>query len=299
MDLHKKITFEGSVCSMDENDKFKIFFKKYLKNDKRYLVMGPRITNNNLRLLNDDNFDIKLIVIFEPIKHFEHFKNVNKIIDNYKNYKNLYLFGCVENKPNENKIKFPLYMMERFPIYENPNQYFSTANNFIYNTDILSKNFCCLINRWDPDNHRTKMHNILKKINTIHCPSNLLHNCSKSLLDKIGKPNYINNFLFNICSENYDNTKEGYITEKLMDCCLGGAIPIYAGWFDEYDEKIFNKNRIIFYNSKDETSYEKVYNQVKELLENKEKLNTFYRQPVFCNTAVETVEKLKENFNIL
>ena len=299
MDLQNKIRFEGSVCSMDENDKFRVFFKKYLKNDKRYLIIGPRITNNYLHLLNDDNFDIKLIVIFEPIKHMQHFKTINYISNNYKSYKNVYLFGCVENKPNENKIKFPLYMIERFPIYENPSMYFSKANNFIKNADILSKNFCCLINRWDPDNHRTKIHNILKNISNIHCPSTLLNNCSKMLLDKMGKINYISKFLFNICSENYDNTKKGYITEKLMDCCLGGAIPIYAGWFDEYDSKIFNKNRIIFYNSKDETSYQKVYNQVKELLENKEKLNTFYRQPIFCNTAVETIEKLKENFNIL
>ena len=47
--------------------------------------------------------------------------------------------------------------------------------------------------------------------------------------------------------ENYDNdTYNGYITEKLMDCCLGGAIPIYAGWFDEYDAQIFNKTELYF-----------------------------------------------------
>ena len=60
-----------------------------------------------------------------------------------------------------------------------------------------------------------------------------------------------------------------------------------------------NKNRIIFYNSKDDLSFEKVYNQVKQLLEDKEKLIAFYRQPVFCDTANETIEKLKENFNTL
>jgi len=137
------------------------------------------------------------------------------------------------------------------------------------------------------------MHNILSQIKNIHCPGKLLNNCSNRKLNALGKPSYLNYFIFNICSENYDNnTYNGYITEKLMDCCLGGAIPIYAGWFDEYDAKIFNKNRIIFYNSKDETSFEKVYNQVKELLEDKEKLITFYKQPIFCDTAVKTIQEL-------
>lgn len=190
-------------------------------------------------------------------------------------------------------------MMHRFPIYENPNMYFTKTNNFIKNTNIFSKKFCCLINRWDPGNHRTKMHNILNKLDKINCPSALLKNCNNDQLNTMGKTEYIKQFLFNICSENTDNTYKGYITEKLMDCCLGGAIPIYAGWFDEYDAKIFNKNRIIFYNSKDDLSFEKVYNQVKQLLEDKEKLIAFYRQPVFCDTANETIEKLKENFNTL
>jgi hypothetical protein len=84
-----------------------------------------------------------------------------------------------------------------------------------------------------------------------------------------------------------------------MDCCLGGAIPIYAGWFDEYDAKIFNKNRIIFYNSRDEASFEKVYNQINELLEDKDKLITFYKQPIFCDTATETIQELIQNIKKL
>jgi len=272
------------------------FFDKYFNNKENILIIGPHIKSNNLSLITSKEYDRKLLVIFEPIKNFEHYKMCYKLIENYNKY-NLYLFGCVENKPEEKKIKFPLYMMERFPIYENPNKYFLNTNMFINNTDIFSKKFCCLINAWDPDNHRTKMHNILKKISNIHCPGNLLRNCSNHQLNTIGKPNYIKQFIFNICSENYDsNTYNGYITEKLMDACLGGAIPIYAGWLDEDDAKIFNKNRIIFYNSKDETSFEKVYNQVKELLEDKEKLIAFYRQPIFCDTALETIKMLKCNF---
>jgi hypothetical protein len=279
-------------------------FEYYLNSNKNYLIIGPWITSEQMSSLKNDNFDVTLMTVFEPIFNSNIYDNIRfprirEFVTNYKTYKNMYLFGCVENNPEEKKIKFPLYMMERFPIYKNPNMYFIKANNFIKNTDIFSKNFCCLINRWDPDNHRTKMHNILNKLDKIICPSTLLQNCSNHQLNIMGKTEYIKQFIFNICSENTDNTHEGYITEKLMDCCLGGAIPIYAGWFDEYDAKIFNKNRIIFYNSKDDLSFEKVYNQVKQLLEDKEKLIAFYRQPVFCDTANETIEKLKENFNTL
>lgn len=276
----------------------KTFFDKYLNTDKNLLVIGPHIKDNMLSFISSKYYDKKILVIFEPVKNFTHYKPCYEIVENYKKY-NLYLFGCVENKPDEHKIKFPLYVMERFPIYDEHIIHFSKSNNivtdFVNNADIFSKSFCCLINRWDPDNHRTKMYNTLKKIKKIHCPSTLLNNCSNVQLNTIGKTNYIRNFLFNICSENYDNdTFNGYITEKLMDACLGGAIPIYAGWFDEYDAKIFNKKRIIFYNSKDESSFEKVYNQVKELTDDKEKLLAFYRQPVFCDTAGETIEQLKK-----
>ena len=273
----------------------KLFFDKYFHSNQNILIIGPHIKENNLPLITSKEYDKKILVIFEPIKNFTHYILCYKIVEKYNDY-DLYLFGCVENKPEERKIKFPLYMMERFPIYENPNMYFTKSNNFVKNTDISMKNFCCLINSWDPDNHRIKIHNTLNKIKDIHCPGKLLNNCSNGELNRVGKPRYISNFLFNICSESFDHdTYNGYITEKLMDCCLGGAIPIYAGeWFDEYDAKIFNKNRIIFYNSKDNTSFEKVYNQVKELLEDKEKLNAFYRQPIFCDTACETIENLRQ-----
>lgn len=272
----------------------KIFFDKYFDSSKNILIIGPHIKSQFLSLIASQVYDKKILVIFEPIKNFEHYKMCYKIVEKYNEY-DLYLFGCVESKPEERKIKFPLYMMERFPIYENSDMYFTKTNNFVKNTDIPMKSFCCLINSWDPDNHRTKIYKTLNKIKNIHCPGKLLNNCSNIELNRIGKPRYISNFLFNICSESFDHdTYNGYITEKLMDCCLGGAIPIYAGeWFDDIDAKIFNKNRIIFYDSNDESSYEKVYNQVKELLEDKEKLIAFYRQPVFCNTATETIKILK------
>ena len=90
----------------------------------------------------------------------------------------------------------------------------------------------------------------------------------------------IRKFKFNICPENYSTSIKGYITmnlskqswdkelfsgtlveentEKIMNCCLVGAIPIYFGSFNDIYSKIFNKNRILFYNPDDIDSIEKI-----------------------------------------
>jgi hypothetical protein len=127
----------------------------------------------------------------------------------------------------------------------------------------------------------------------IECPSKLFNNCSNEELEKLGNINYINQFKFNICSENTQTDLPGYITEKLLLCCLGGAIPIYLGYFDEIDEKVFNKKRILFYNK--DTVLE-VRDKIVNLLENPEEFNTFYNQPPFCETAYDTLLSLENDF---
>ena len=163
-------------------------------------------------------------------------------------------------------------------------------------SEIIKKKFCTLINSWDPDKHRTIIYKICSNIGKITCPGKLFNNISNNELNKIGKKKYINQFIFNICSENYiSNNIPGYITEKIMDCCLSGAIPIYAGNFDNYDSQIFNKDRIIFYDNNKE-SYVNVYHKLKFLIDNPNKLYDFYKKPVFCINAFDTITKLKKEF---
>ena len=83
----------------------KNFFNSYFNNEKHILIIGPHIKSNHLSLIINKNFDKKILAIFEPIKNFTHYQLCCKIIENYKKY-NLYLFGCVENNP-EQKNKVP------------------------------------------------------------------------------------------------------------------------------------------------------------------------------------------------
>jgi hypothetical protein len=256
-------------------------------NDIKFIIVGPFINEYYYNIINKLNC-IKLLYICEPIKEYEHFNFTIKLLN-----QNIFdiIFGCINNKENI-RYKLPLYM-EYFD-YKNKNIY-NLTNEYVKKCNINNKKFCSLINTHDKKNTRTKIYNYLKEIKHITCPSNLFNNTSNEELNNIGNIEYIKKFKFNICSENCITDLEGYITEKLLNCCLGGAIPIYCGWFDEIDEKIFNKNRILFFEPNNEESINNVYNKVKELMEDDNKLNDFYKMDVFMETAYETIKKLQDN----
>ena len=279
----------------------KDFFIKYVKDQNKYLICPVFIDKNDYVQFIEPKTYTNILSLTEPIKHFSDVGNNYEYA--YKGYsENAFamIIGCINHDPANGRFKFPLYLFENNFDIHNKEQ-FILINNVVSSIDIIglkNKSFATLINRWDRENGaRVNMYNRLIKLGNINCPSELLNNCSNATLNAVGKPKYINKFLFNICSENYDyDNIPGYITEKLMDCCLGGAIPIYAGWIDEYDEKIFNTKRIICYNSQDDASYENAYIKVKELLENPDKLLEFYQQPVFCDTAYDTIQYLLQEF---
>ena len=276
------------------------FFKKYTGSN--ILVVDIRLNQSEYELIFKIP-DLKpMLFITEPIHHFGYFGGASEY--SYKAFnenKFTYIFGCINHDPINGRYKYPLYMF--IPEFDFKNKdYYKQINNNVKNTDatqLTAKRFNALINNWDPGT-RECIFQHLKSLGHIDCPSKAFNNCSNEELNRVGKIKYLQNYIFNICSENTDNDNvPGYITEKLMECCLGGAIPIYAGSFDEYDAKIMNRNRIIFYNSKDEKSIEYAVYKVKFLMENPELLLCFYNQPVFCDTAYDTLQELCNDFEKL
>ena len=256
------------ICGVDVNDEFVETIEQKRKPSVFFLTepinnFPNSCYTNSLKLFNSNKFDLTM--------------------------------GCIEHNPKSNLYKFPLYLFEN-NFNMNDTEQFNNVNKMVGNitySELNEKKFCVLINSWDK-NTRTVIYKKVKTIGDITCPGKLFNNCSNVTLNQVGKKKYINQFLFNICSENFDtNNINGYITEKLMDCCLSGAIPIYTGWFDDYDEKIFNKDRILFYNSEDESSQIQLVNKLEQLLSDKQTLLEFYNQPVFCNTAYDTIHMLK------
>lgn len=231
-----------------------------------------------------NNKDItKILYISEPIYTSSYIYVYEKIKSNYFEY----VFGSIENNINLNYFKIPYYYVSFHNISDT---FFNELNNKISNInneDILNKKFCSLINSHDNWGTRTKIFNEINKIKKIECPGKLFNNVSNELLNSVGKNIYLNNFIFNICSENSVSKEfQGYITEKLADACLSGAIPIYCGYFDDIDSEIFNKNRIIFYDYTSQESINNAIQKIKFLLNNNNELCKFYKQkPFFKNTG--------------
>ncbi len=224
----------------------------------------------------------KILWISEPIQY--HFILPYKL---YLNNEFHFCFGCIYNELNKNKFKYPLYIDYYFNY--NESSYFNNINKKFKVSNLNSKKFCSLICRHDRWKTRTNIYNSLKTINEIICPSKLFNNFSNEEFNKIGKIKFLEDFIFNICPENTYTDLQGYITEKLIDACKAGCIPIFLDdIMDDIDKKIFNIKRIIFYkNNKD--SIKKIRDFIYLLYNDKKNLLDFYNQDIFLPTAYEEI----------
>ena len=99
-------------------------------------------------------------------------------------------------------------------------------------------------------------------------------------------------FLFTICPEN-NYGHEGYTSEKILDAAMTGCIPIYFGRTNDYqDSEIFNQDRIIRYDPLDNNSMNKSFELINDLMNNKDKLKEFYKQPIFNKNASNVINTL-------
>lgn len=287
-----KITFISFWKDFDNKDNIITYLLKKYKIDYIFsddkpeiLFVGSFVKENEIEYI--EKFEGKKILnISEPIDVV--YKNVYILFK-----KNIFdmVFGCIQNESLKNYYKYPLYNWYAC----GANNTYININKNVFNENLEQKKFCTLINRHDNYNTRTKIYNLLNKIDKIDCPSKLFNNMTNQELNSIGNVKFINKYLFNLCPENAKCEFDGYITEKLMNSCLSGAIPIYFGHFDDLDEKIFNKNRIIFFNPTNDKSIENAVNVIIELVNCKNKMEKFYKQPIYCDEAMDTLKYLEIN----
>jgi GR25 family glycosyltransferase involved in LPS biosynthesis len=312
------------------------YLKKYLTPKKKILYIGfypeHKIEFDHIYInaLKDQNYQIDKIDIKSEINEqilsgydiiicgsflqncnyiFNLAKYYNKVIYNitepiefnnkpmYKVYsKNLInlTVGCV--KENASHVKYPHYMDWGLSVSK-----IIDANKMISQItfeQVLNKKFCCMISRHDMEKTTTNIYNKLKLIGDIDCHSNLFNNYPNKQFEKIGRTNFQKNYLFNICPENFITTNHGYVTEKIFMSCIAGTIPIYYGDLDSIDKSIFNMDRIILFDPTSETSINKVYYKIIELMANPTKLYNFYTQPIFNQSAIQTYGIIIDNFKI-
>ena len=252
------------------------------------LIIGDFLTEKEQTIISSYK-RLRILYVAEPILNLPMCSIAGQI---YREKKYTAIIGCISNRGDtHNWVKYPIYryvMKFTQDSFEETNRHVLTIDK----TKIKAKALCTLINRHDWGNTRTPIYERVSKIGHVACPGKLFNNCSNEELNQIGNIEYIKNFIFNICCENFGNDHPGYVTEKLMNACLGGAIPIYFGELDEIDRLIFNVDRILFLN-KDNT--DEIADRVKFLYENLDALEQFYRQPVFCAGAYEEMLAMDTN----
>lgn len=279
----KYIGFDGGNPDFKNGDVVTRFFKDgdiVVENihDANTLVVGNFIRPNEMQQIMGFTKCI-ILYVAEPILKFQMCYYSGEL---YKSGHYNYIFGCVDNTPIS-RVKFPLY----YTSFDHSPDIFNKTNEYVKLCDLKQKQFATLISRHDVGNIRGPICKFLTKLGHITCPGPLFNNCSNEEVNRIGNPEYIKKFIFNICPENFGASHPGYITEKLMNACLGGAIPIYYGNLDDMDQRVFNKDRILFVNP---NNYMNLYNNVLELISDQKKLIEFYKQDVFMPGAYDVMK---------
>jgi len=264
--------------------------------------------DNNYIIVNDESYDIIIMSVFnyynlkvknnskKILFNGEHPSYIDKFINNTGIKLDL-IIGFINNKntkidKNTIQIYYPLWILYYNNIFSE--DYFIKLNNNINKVtikEIESKKFCCLINSHDNNNTRIPIYNSLNKIDKIDCPGKLLNNMNSIGPTEKDKINFMNKYIFNICSEN--SIGDNYFTEKLPQCVDAGCIPIYIGNIGSFNEKIFNKNRIIQVDN-----INQLENKIKKLYNNKHMLLEFYKQPIFNSSSynnIITINKILKN----
>lgn len=133
----------------------------------------------------------------------------------------------------------------------------------------------------------------IQTIKGVKCPGKFLHN-DDSLKEEFDddKKIYLQQFQFNICSENA--ASPGYVTEKLFESFEAGAIPIY--WGDENPEpKILNPERILFWSNNTDNS--ETLDRIENLYLSERKRLSFLSVPIFKESAATAIHSYFEILN--
>ncbi len=268
---------------------FLIGFSNYYKNN----LFFTEKTN----LIN--NIDDADIIITSGIIN----KNTYDLLIEKKNLKKIIIFHLNDSLQKSSDLALKLYNMDFFDYV------FGNINNekYKYPNYIIPVNYSNLKEKNDYTKSMT-LNKLLEK-NKLGCyfdadknnVINLIYNklIINNKINKINKNDYTVNinkdYIFSICSENCFSSISGYITENVAKASLGCAIPILCGSFDNIDEQVFNKNRILFYDSNNEETLNNCVNKINELLNDNDKLLAFYKQEIFINTAKNTINTMISN----
>jgi hypothetical protein len=198
-------------------------------------IVGVQHTDNSLLRSNEINIFLSVENTGVGRRHYQHFNKFGRCgnpVINYYLY-NDYIMDTFENNVAHVAIMRILYY----------NSIHSQCE--ISNVPFESKKFCLFTSRNSLNNAKHCILGDMMKIGKV----DFIHECGVDISDKscYNSPEILrlfSQYKFVICFEN-SNT-HGYITEKIFNVFLSGAIPIYNGAPDI--ENYVNKKAFIQYN---------------------------------------------------
>uniref|UniRef100_A0A7S1ETV4 Fucosyltransferase n=1 Tax=Timspurckia oligopyrenoides TaxID=708627 RepID=A0A7S1ETV4_9RHOD len=126
---------------------------------------------------------------------------------------------------------------------------------------------------------------------SIDCPSKLNKNMKSLRKLNLTKIQFLSQYKFNLCPEN--SLSFGYVTEKLLDASLSGAIPIYCGGKKHFVlDRIFNLDRIVMIPSMNQKGIDVMLKKLEILLKNESLLSDFFAKPIYSQSAIECIMRL-------
>jgi len=159
------------------------------------------------------------------------------------------------------------------------------------------KRLCCSVASGTRGKRAEFYPKISEKLDVIH-GGDFLRNTTE-IVEKPGNSDYlekiefISNFKSNLCFDN--DTRDGYVCEKILHAFYAGCLPIY--WGPKNVGEDFNKNAFI--DISDFNTDEEAIDYIQEVLTDDSKLLAYLREPVFKDNVIPhhaTPESLSDFF---
>ncbi len=246
-------------------------------------------------LIKTDSSKVKVFFTGENVHRSEH----GFSFQSYENYaldSGIDLALGFDYEESDSYLRFPLWLFYLF----NPEDTTLSGIKKVCNKlsdhsreETNSKRFCSLVSGHDPNGLRKEIYDSLHFIDEVSCGGRFMNNTDE--LKRIynnNKIHYLEQFKFNICPEN-SNTS-GYVTEKIMEAIMSGAIPIYWGSDNHPEREILNQDAIIFWNKEGDNA--KNIELINSLHQTPAMYKEFYSQPRLKPDAAEVIYEIFSNF---
>lgn len=243
------------------------FMKLFVGNEEKYKIM--------------DFLDKVIPYSIQDIQISQYFKKYIDFINSTNGTNNKYVIWCNgERKNNKNIYNYPLFLAD-----------------FHYKIDDLTskrkykqkKNFCAFAVSSNSSRERVKFFRMLSRYKKVDSYGRVMNNIGPKFIGHWrNNPSIFSKYKFVICFEN--SFVDDFVTEKITNVMLSGAIPIYRGPKTVND--YFNTSSFINY--EDYGSYKSMIRKIIELDKNPKEYRKMVIKPWTNKTKIKMLKKRKE-----